>query len=105
MVNNLKKILVCLDGSKHSEKALSQAVLIAKNIDSQTSRIRELEAENKHLKALISDYKTLMMDKVSELDPGSDGDSPPPDTYNLSVVLGEKKSVQRLEVVVEEAHR
>ena len=78
---------------------------IAKNIDSQTSRIRELEAENKHLKALISDYKTLMMDKVSELDPGSDGDSPPPDTYNLSVVLGEKESVQRLEVVVEEAHR
>ena len=38
-----KKIMVCLDGSKHSEKALSQAVEIAKKFDSKIFLIHVIE--------------------------------------------------------------
>lgn len=40
---NNKRIMVCLDGSKHSEKALSQAILIAKNIDSKITLVHVVE--------------------------------------------------------------
>ena len=43
MANNLKRIMVCLDGSKHSEKALSHATLIAKNIDSKITLVHVIE--------------------------------------------------------------
>jgi len=38
-----KKIMVCLDGSKHSEKALSQAVEIAKKFDSKIFLVHVIE--------------------------------------------------------------
>ena len=38
-----KKIMVCLDGSKHSEKALSQAVEIAKTFDSKIFLVHVIE--------------------------------------------------------------
>ena len=43
MVNNLKKIVVCLDGSKHSEKALREAILIAKKVDSKITLVHVVE--------------------------------------------------------------
>ena len=43
MVNNLKKIMVCLDGSKHSEKALSQTIPIAKKFDSKITLVHVVE--------------------------------------------------------------
>ena len=38
-----KKIMVCLDGSKHSEKALSQAIEIAKKFDSKIFLVHVVE--------------------------------------------------------------
>ncbi len=38
-----KRIIVCLDGSKHSEKALSQAILIAKKFDSKIILVHVVE--------------------------------------------------------------
>ncbi len=38
-----KRIIVCLDGSKHSEKALSQAVQIAKKFDSKIILVHVVE--------------------------------------------------------------
>ncbi|MDH3766764.1 MAG: universal stress protein [Nitrosopumilus sp.] len=43
MVNNFKKIMVCLDGSKHSEKALSQAIQIAKKFESKIILVHVIE--------------------------------------------------------------
>jgi len=43
MINNFKKIMVCLDGSKHSEKALNQAIMIAKKFDSKITLIHVVE--------------------------------------------------------------
>jgi nucleotide-binding universal stress UspA family protein len=43
MVNNFKKIIVCLDGSKHSEKALSQAIQIAKKFESKITLVHVVE--------------------------------------------------------------
>lgn len=43
MVNNFKKIMVCLDGSKPSEKALSQAVQIAKKFESKIILVHVIE--------------------------------------------------------------
>lgn len=39
----MKKILVCLDGSKYSEKALSQAIKIAKKFNSKIFLIHVIE--------------------------------------------------------------
>ena len=38
-----KRIMVCLDGSKHSEKALSQAIQIAKKFDSKITLVHVVE--------------------------------------------------------------
>ena len=38
-----RKIIVCLDGSKHSEKALSQAIQIAKKFDSKIILVHAVE--------------------------------------------------------------
>jgi len=43
MANNFKKIMVCLDGSKHSEKALSQAIQIAKKFESKIILVHVIE--------------------------------------------------------------
>jgi len=43
MVNNFKKIMVCLDGSKHSEKALTQAIQIAKKFESKITLVHVIE--------------------------------------------------------------
>ena len=41
--DSFKKIMVCLDGSKHSEKALSQAVQIAKKFESKVILVHIIE--------------------------------------------------------------